>query len=117
MVIISHEGNYTRFGAGVWLDGVVLALSARAHREATLRRWASGSSEGRVFQGREQQVAEAMRSERWVSVGGFLAAVLCDLIYLLKRSLWLHLESGLQGGRSWKARGLRRFRQSQRRRT
>lgn len=45
-------------------------------------------------------MAEAMRSEERTSVGGFGEAVWCNLIYLLKRSLWLHLENGQWGERA-----------------
>lgn len=48
------------------------------------------------FRDREQQPhVKARRPEERASVGGFLAAALCDLIYPLKRSLWLRLENGL----------------------
>lgn len=41
----------------------------------------------------------------WAGDGRFLAVELCDLIHLSKRSLWLRLENGLEGGRRCKARG------------
>lgn len=50
-MIKGHEGNHTRLGAGVWQDGGGVGPSDPGHRKAALRRWASGTSEGRVFQG------------------------------------------------------------------
>lgn len=89
--------------ARVWLGGVALAPHRPSAQKGGPEEVVSRRSEGRVFRGREWQAAEAARSEEW-------AVVLCDLIHLLQRSLCPHLENGLAGGRSRRARGLLRLR-------
>lgn len=61
MLIKSHEGNDTRLGGRVWLDGWCW-LSDHVHREATLRRRAVGRSDGRVFPG---EGAAGVRGVGW----------------------------------------------------